>query len=75
MKRITLLLAALAGTAALSGCVGYVPVPANVGISATYSDGYGGGYYGQPAPRGYRDRDGDGVPNRADRRPNNPYRY
>jgi hypothetical protein len=25
--------------------------------------------------RGYRDRDGDGVPNRFDRRPNNPYRY
>lgn len=24
---------------------------------------------------GYRDRDGDGVPNRFDRRPNNPYRY
>ena len=38
--------------------------------------------YTQPAPvyygghRGYRrDRDGDGVPNRFDRRPNNPYRY
>ena len=29
-----------------------------------------------PGP-GYRghDRDGDGVPNRYDRRPNNPYRY
>jgi hypothetical protein len=23
----------------------------------------------------YRDRDGDGVPNRYDRRPDNPYRY
>lgn len=37
-----------------------------------YDDGYrpahGYGY-------GYRDRDGDGVPNRFDRRPNNPYRY
>ena len=33
-------------------------------------------YYG--GQRGYhqrRDRDGDGVPNRFDRRPNNPYRY
>ena len=31
-------------------------------------------HYGQH--RGYRrDRDGDGVPNRFDRRPNNPYRY
>lgn len=31
-----------------------------------------------PGPgAGYRghDRDGDGVPNRYDRRPNNPYRY
>ncbi|MES2535239.1 MAG: hypothetical protein V4632_05130 [Pseudomonadota bacterium] len=25
--------------------------------------------------RGGRDRDGDGVPNRYDSRPNNPYRY
>jgi hypothetical protein len=25
--------------------------------------------------RYYRDRDRDGVPNRYDRRPNNPYRY
>jgi len=25
--------------------------------------------------RGWRDRDHDGVPNRYDRRPNNPYRY
>lgn len=45
-----------------------------------------GYFYTQPvwvsSPRGYhrqggwrRDRDGDGVPNRYDRRPNNPYRY
>lgn len=27
------------------------------------------------APYGYRDRDGDGVPNRWDRRPENPYRH
>lgn len=33
-------------------------------------------YYGQHQHRGVRrDRDGDGVPNRFDRRPNNPYRY
>ena len=35
--------------------------------------------YDRPAPRpnygyGDRDRDRDGVPNRYDRRPNNPYR-
>ena len=29
-----------------------------------------------PPPRGHGyDRDRDGVPNRYDRRPNNPYRY
>ena len=31
-------------------------------------------YYGPPG-RGYRDRDGDGMPNRYDRMPGNPYRY
>jgi hypothetical protein len=34
---------------------------------------YQGGYYQRPAPRW--DRDGDGVPNRHDRRPNNPWKY
>lgn len=66
MKRTVLLLAAVGGLSALSGCVGYVPVPAP-------------GYYGEAPrhapPRAYRDRDGDGVPNRYDRRPNDPYRY
>ena len=38
--------------------------------------GHGDGYYGHRDYRGARwDRDGDGVPNRHDRRPNNPYRY
>lgn len=32
-----------------------------------------GHYYHRPA--GWRDDDGDGVPNRFDRRPRNPYRY
>jgi hypothetical protein len=34
-------------------------------------------YRPPPPPRGgaYMDRDHDGVPNRYDRRPNNPYRY
>ena len=36
------------------------------------SYGHNHGYH---QPRYYRDRDGDGVPNRFDRRPNNPYRY
>jgi hypothetical protein len=39
----------------------------SLGVSSSdYDRGYGG--------RGYRDRDGDGVPNRYDRRPSNPYR-
>ena len=45
---------------ALGGCVVY-PAP--------YDGGYHRPHYGQ------RDRDGDGVPNRFDRRPDNPYRY
>jgi len=39
----------------------------SMGVSS-YDDGYGYGY------RGYRDFDGDGVPNWADRRPRNPWR-
>lgn len=37
---------------------------------------HGGRWYREPArwERGYRDRDHDGVPNRFDRRPNDPYR-
>jgi hypothetical protein len=33
------------------------------------------GYYRDGPPRGDRDRDHDGVPNRYDARPDNPYRY
>ena len=32
-------------------------------------------YRGHPTHYQRRDRDGDGVPNRFDARPNNPYRY
>ena len=66
MKRTAMLLAALCGFGALGGCVGFVPVPVGGGYDA---------HYHSPPPRAYRDRDGDGVPNRYDRRPNNPYRY
>jgi hypothetical protein len=53
------ILTALIAVTVLTGCVGFVPVPV----------GGGAGYH----PR--YDRDGDGVSNRYDRRPNNPYRY
>ena len=36
-------------------------------VEPVYRGDYRGGY-------GYRDRDHDGVPNRYDRAPNNPYR-
>ena len=66
MRKISILLVSLAGLGALSGCVAY-PV------------GYDNGpHYRQappPAPGYRRDRDGDGVPNRYDRRPTDPYRY
>ncbi len=67
MKRTVLLLAAVAGASALAGCVGFVPQPVPVSGTVVYESG--------PPPRAYRDRDGDGVPNRYDRRPRNPYRY
>ncbi|MBG9387027.1 hypothetical protein [Caenimonas aquaedulcis] len=79
---------ALVGVAGLTGCVGY---GGGTYGSAYYSSGpaygYGSGYgYGssavvieqRPAYRYYgdrRDRDGDGVPNRYDARPDNPRRY
>jgi hypothetical protein len=69
MKRTLMVLVAVCGFGALGGCVGFVPV------GPGYHGGYHGGAYNSPPPRAYRDRDGDGVPNRYDRRPNNPYRY
>lgn len=53
-----------------------------LGACSTYDDGYGyssvsvgvssgPGYH---YPRSWRDRDGDGIPNRYDFHPNNPYR-
>ncbi|MEO6016279.1 MAG: hypothetical protein ABIP46_03415 [Polaromonas sp.] len=65
MKKIALILVALAGIAALSGCVAY-PVGYDAGHPVQYQ-GHGG--------YGYGDRDGDGVRNRDDRRPNDPRRY
>ena len=41
-----------------------------------YGDRYGHWRYRNPPPgHGRRDRDGDGVPNRYDWYPNNPWRY
>jgi hypothetical protein len=74
----------IAACAVLSGCAtygdpygygygyGYPSVSGSVHYSNTPNYGYGAyGYDG----RQYRDRDGDGVPNRMDARPNNPRRY
>jgi len=61
------------------------PVYVHPAPPRAYGYGYGGRDYYQRQGRGhyehrdYRgarwDRDGDGVPNRYDRRPNNPYRH
>ncbi len=64
MKKLSILLLSLVGFMALSGCVAY-PVPYDNGPH----------YRGGPGPGPRYDRDGDGVSDRYDRRPNNPNRY
>ena len=81
--RLLFALLAAAGLAGLTGCVAYGGGVA-VGTDAYYGQSYGYynapsyGTYGYTSPyygRGNRDRDGDGVPNRYDRAPDNPRRY
>ena len=65
------ILAQILALLALSGC-------ASRYYGDGYYDRYGDRYYGDRyySDRYYdRDRDNDGVPNYADRRPYNPYRY
>jgi hypothetical protein len=70
MNKLILSLAAAGSLSLLAGCIA-VPV-SDAGVSVTGTAQTGGSAY----PRGQRrDRDGDGVPNRQDRRPDNPYRY
>jgi hypothetical protein len=82
--RLLIGLLAAAGIAGLTGCAvyddGYASTGVYYGTTTTYSTpAYGYYSYNAPAqvyvqPRTYRDRDGDGVPNLYDRRPDNPYR-
>ncbi len=65
MKKLSILLIMLVGALGLSGCVVYP-----VGYGARPVQYQGQGYSAYP-----HDRDGDGVRDRYDRRPNNPYRY
>ncbi|RYE78673.1 MAG: hypothetical protein EOO80_08075 [Oxalobacteraceae bacterium] len=67
MKKLLIPLASAA--LLLSGCIA---VPYNAG--AGYHRSYDREPYSAPS-RHYRDRDRDGVPNRYDRAPANPYRY
>lgn len=66
MKKLVIALIAMC--ALLSGCVVY---------PAHYDDsrGYRGDYRGEHRGMHRGDRDHDGIPNRWDRYPNNPYRY
>ena len=64
MKKLAVFVLVLTSLSVLSGCVAY-PVP--------YDSGRPDHHPG--AARGHGDRDGDGVRNRDDRRPNNPNRY
>lgn len=76
------LLIALLAAAGLSGCVAYGVPYGSAEVHYGSAPYYGGGYYGHAPyvieqrptyiygggyPRGYRDRDRDGVPNRYDR--------
>jgi hypothetical protein len=74
MKKLSLLMMAVACLA--SACVVY-----DDPHHGPYRDGRDGGAYrgdrdGDGVPnRADRDRDGDGIPNRQDNRPNQPSRY
>jgi hypothetical protein len=67
-----LFLLSLAAVTILTGCVGYAAPYPNApvyGNAPVYRSDEG-------HHRHYdRDRDGDGIPDRRDRRPDNPYRY
>lgn len=88
--RLLIGLVAAAGVAGLTGCAAYDDAYATNGVvygTTTYSTAPAYGYYSYntapvypaypayPAyPRTYRDRDGDGVANLYDRRPDDPTR-
>ena len=65
MKKLAVVLIALG---ALSGCVVHP-------VGAHRHGGYHDHDRDRGSYRGHRDRDRDGVPNRYDRRPDNPRRY
>jgi hypothetical protein len=71
MKKLMFSLAAACGL--LTGCIA-VPV-SDGGVYVTGTARSAGGGRGYEERHYRRDRDGDGVPNRRDRRPDNPYRY
>lgn len=71
MRKLAVVLLTVGGL--LSACVAWVPDDGRY-----YGDGrhYGDRYRDGAPDRVYRrDRDGDGVPNRQDRRPDDPRRY
>ena len=80
--RSLLVLGAAVAAAALTGCVGYGGgvYGADVHYGSSYGYGYSqpyvyGGTYYYDNRTSRRDRDGDGVPNWRDTRPDNPRRY
>ena len=68
MKKLALLMIAV--SALVSGCVAYVP---DYGYAPQH--GERNRYHGGGPHRMEYDRDRDGVPDRQDRRPDNPRRY
>lgn len=74
-----LIASVIAACGLMTGCVAVPATEGGVYVSGTVrSDGHahshGRGYNG-PRRSGRRDSDGDGVPNRHDRRPRNPNWY
>ena len=71
MKKLAILLIAVVGL--FSGCVAYEVQDRDGGVRHLESDRDRGG--DRAGDRADRDRDRDGVPNRQDRRPDEPRRY
>lgn len=75
MKKLIFTLAAVGTLGLLTACVAVPVSDVGVSVSGSTHGGYNQYPQGQYPQATRRDRDGDGVRNRNDRQPDNPYRY